>query len=205
MLLSQKFRSFTRKTCRLNDWVAAPYVRRDFKLSALPERAELTVCALGFYELYVNGKRITKGHLSPYIVNSDQVLPYDTYDVSALLCEGDNVLAFILGNGMQNGFGGFIWDFDKTPFLSAPKLAFALELINSDEKTVIEADENLIGHPSPIVFDDLRYGEKYDANKEVANWNLPDCDLSDWTPTMHRSTNRGEAILCDNRPIVKTG
>ena len=205
MLLSQKFRSFTRKTCRLNDWVAAPYVRRDFKLSTLPERAELTVCALGFYELYVNGKKITKGHLSPYIVNSDQVLPYDTYDVSALLCEGDNVLAFILGNGMQNGFGGFIWDFDKTSFLSAPKLAFALELINGDEKTVIEADENLVGHPSPIVFDDLRYGEKYDANKEVANWNLPNCDLSTWTPTMHRSTNRGEPILCNNRPIVKTG
>lgn len=205
MLLSQKFRSFTRKTCRLNDWVAAPYVRRDFILEKLPQKAELTVCALGFYELYVNGKKITKGHLSPYIANPDQVLPYDTYDVSALLCEGDNVLAFILGNGMQNGFGGFIWDFDKTPFLSAPKLAFALELINGDEKTVIEADENLIGHPSPIVFDDLRYGEKYDANKEVANWNLPDCDLSSWTPTMHRSTNRGEPILCNNRPIVKTG
>ena len=205
MLFSSKFRSFTRKTCRINDWVAAPYVRRDFKLDKLPQKAELTVCALGFYELFVNGKKITKGHLSPYIVNPDQVLPYDTYDVSALLCRGDNVLAFILGNGMQNGFGGFIWDFDKTSFLSAPKLAFALEVINGDEKTVIEADENLIGHPSPIVFDDLRYGEKYDANKEVANWNLPNCDLSDWTPTIHRSTNRGEAILCDAHPIVATG
>ncbi len=205
MLFSQKFRSFSRKTCTLNDWVAAPYMRRDFSLSALPERAELTVCALGFYELFVNGKKITKGHLSPYIVNPDQVLPYDTYDVSPLLCKGENVIAFILGNGMQNGFGGFIWAFDKTPFLSAPKLAFALELINGDEKTVIEADENLICHPSPIVFDDLRYGEKYDANKEVANWNLPSCDLSNWTPSIHRSTNRGEAILCDNRPIVATG
>ena len=205
MLFSQKFRSFSRKTCTLNEWVAAPYMRRDFKLSKMPQKAELTVCALGFYELFVNGKKITKGHLSPYIVNPDQVLPYDTYDVSSLLNVGDNVVAFILGNGMQNGFGGFIWDFDKTSFLSAPKLAFALELITGDEKTVIEADESLICHPSPIVFDDLRYGEKYDANKEVANWNLPGCDLTDWTPSIHRSTNRGEAILCDNRPIVPTG
>ena len=205
MLFSQKFRSFSRKTCTLNEWVAAPYMRRDFKLSKMPQKAELTVCALGFYELFVNGKKITKGHLSPYIVNPDQVLPYDTYDVSSLLNVGDNVVAFILGNGMQNGFGGFIWDFDKTSFLSAPKLAFALELITGDEKTVIEADESLICHPSPIVFDDLRYGEKYDANKEVANWNLPGCDLTDWTPSIHRSTNRGEAILCDNRPIVPAG
>ncbi len=204
MLLSQKFRSFGRKTCRINDWVSAPYLRRDFVVDALPQRAELTVCALGFYELFVNGKKITKGHLSPYIVNPDQVLPYDTYNVTDLLVKGENVLGFILGNGMQNGFGGFIWDFDKTSFLSAPKLAFALEMTTGDQKTVIEADENLIGHPSPIVFDDLRYGEKYDANQEIVNWNLPDCDLSAWTPTIHRSTNRGEAMLCDARPIVAT-
>ena len=69
MLFSQKFISFSRKTCTLNDWVAAPYMRRDFVITELPQKAELTVCALGFYEVYVNGKRITKGHLSPYIVN----------------------------------------------------------------------------------------------------------------------------------------
>ena len=205
MIFSDEFRSFSRKTCRLNDWVAAPYMRRDFTLSEIPEKAELTVCALGFYELYVNGKKITKGHLSPYIVNPDQVLPYDTYDVTDLLCRGENVLGFLLGNGMQNAFGGFVWDFDKTSFLSAPKLAFALEINTRGEKTVIEADENVICHPSPIVFDDLRYGEKYDANKEVKDWNLAGCDLSDWTPSIHRSRNQGDAILCDNRPIVVTG
>ena len=205
MLFSQEFRSFSRKTCTLNDWVAAPYMRRDFTIDKLPEKAELTVCALGFYELYVNGKKITKGHLSPYIVNPDQVLPYDTYEISALLNKGENVLGFILGNGMQNGFGGFIWDFDKTSFLSAPKLAFALELTTGSEKAVIEADENVICHPSPIVFDDLRYGEKYDANLEVPSWNLPNCDLSAWTPSIHRSCNRGEKVLCNNRPIVATG
>ena len=205
MLFSQKFISFSRKTCTLNDWVAAPYMRRDFHLSKLPEKAELTVCALGFYELYVNGKRITKGHLSPYIVNPNQVLPYDTYDVSALLQKGENVVAFLLGNGMQNAFGGFIWNFDKASYLSAPKLAFALELIDGSEKTVIEADEEVLCHPSPVVFDDLRYGEKYDANKEVKDWNLVGCDLSEWTHPIHRSTNSGTPILCDNRPIVATG
>ena len=205
MLFSNEFRSFSRKTCTLNDWVAAPYMRRDFVLEALPQKAELTVCALGFYELYVNGKNITKGHLSPYIVNPDQVLPYDTYDVTDLLVKGQNVLGFLLGNGMQNCFGGFIWNFDKTPFLSAPKLAFALEVTTCGEKNVIEADENVICHPSPVVFDDLRYGEKYDAGKEVKDWNLAGCDLSDWTPSIHRSRNRGDAILCDARPIVATG
>ena len=51
MFFSQKFISFSRKTCTLNDWVAAPYMRRDFVITQLPQKAELTVCALGFYEL----------------------------------------------------------------------------------------------------------------------------------------------------------
>ena len=205
MVFSQKFISFSTTPCGPHEWVAAPYMRREITLSALPEAAELTVCALGFYELFVNGKRITKGHLSPYIVNSDQVLPYDTYDIAPLLRVGENVFAFILGNGMQNAFGGFIWDFDKAPFRSAPKLAFALEMMIRGEKTLIEADENVLCHPSPIVFDDLRYGEKYDANKEIAGWNETSCDLFDWTPAVSVAGNRGEAILCCNHPIVATG
>lgn len=205
MLFSQEFRSAYRKLCCPNDWAAAPYMRRDFYLSSLPESAELTVCGLGFYEVFVNGKNITKGHLSPYIVNSNQVLPYDTYDISSLLCKGENVVAFLLGNGMQNAFGGFIWDFDKADFRSAPKLAFALEMTTGGEKTLIEADEKVLCHPSPIIFDDLRYGEKYDANQEIENWNTVGCDLSDWTPSIHRSLNRGEPILCCNFPIVATG
>ena len=72
MLFSQKFISFSKTPCGPHDWVAAPYMRRDFHLSALPQKAELTICALGFYELFVNGKKITKGHLSPFIVNSDR-------------------------------------------------------------------------------------------------------------------------------------
>ena len=205
MLFSQKFISFSTTPCGPFDWVAAPYMRRAINLTALPESAELTVCALGFYEVYVNGKHITKGHLSPFIVNSNQVLPYDTYDVTPLLRKGENVIAFILGNGMQNAFGGYIWDFDKAPFRSAPKLAFALELMTCGEKTVIEADEGVLCHPSPIIFDDLRYGEKYDANREIVGWNEIGCDLSKWTPAVLVAGNCGEPMLCCNRPIVATG
>ena len=29
------------------------------------------------------------------------------------------LLGFLLGNGMQNGFGGYVWDFEKAPWRSA--------------------------------------------------------------------------------------
>ena len=205
MIFSTKFVSATREKATTAQTVAAPYLRRDIIFDKVPEKAEITVCGLGFYELYVNGKRITKGKLSPYVVNPDQVLPYDTYDVTSLFVYGENTIAFILGNGMQNAFDGFMWDFQKARWNSAPKLAFALELVTDGERQVIEADENMLCHPSPIYFDGFRLGEKYDARREIPNWNLPGCDLSDWTPAIPVQTDRGEPMLACNKPIVATG
>ena len=205
MLFSKKFVSATLEKATTKKNVAAPYMRRDIVLDEIPDSAEITVCGLGFYELFVNGKKLTKGLLSPYIVNPDQVLPYDTYNVTDLLVYGENTFAFILGNGMQNAFGGFIWEFQKARFNSAPKLAFAIEMTTGDKKCVIEADENILCHPSPIYFDDLRMGEKYDARRCLPHWNISGCDLSDWTPAIPVQTDCGEAMLACNKPIVATG
>ncbi|MBQ8407775.1 MAG: family 78 glycoside hydrolase catalytic domain [Clostridia bacterium] len=205
MIFSTRFVSATHEKSTTKKNVAAPYLRRTVIFDKVPEKTEITVCGLGFYELYVNGKRITKGHMSPYIVNPDQVLPYDSYDITDMMVYGENVFAFILGNGMQNAFGGFIWDFQKARFNSAPKLAFALEMTADGKKSVIEADESLLCHPSPFYFDDLRMGEKYDARREIPNWNMPGCDLSDWTPAIPVQTDCGEPMLSCNKPIVATG
>ncbi len=82
-------------------------MHRDFVLENAPEAAALTVSALGFYELYVNGKRLTKGLLSPYISNPDELICYDTYDITEHLARGENTVVFLLGNGMRNCFVGY--------------------------------------------------------------------------------------------------
>ena len=204
MLFSTKFISATLEKTTVKKNVPAPYLRKDFILEQIPEKAEITVCGLGFYEIFVNGKRITKGALSPYIVNPDQVLYYDSYDITEYLIYGENVIAFMLGNGMQNGFDGFIWNFQKARFNSAPKLAFALELTVSGSTNIIEADESVLCHPSPIYSDGLRIGEKYDARNVVPAWNLPGCDLSDWTNAISVQTDAGKPMLRDCKPIIKT-
>lgn len=40
------------------------------------------VAACGFYELFFNGERITRGLLSPYISNPDHYVYYDEYTVT---------------------------------------------------------------------------------------------------------------------------
>ena len=61
--------------------VPAPYLRRAFQIEH-EAKANVIITALGFYELYLNGERITKGRLAPYISNPDDLVYYDTYEVT---------------------------------------------------------------------------------------------------------------------------
>ena len=185
--------------------IPAPYFRKEFDVDFVPETAEISICGLGFYVLYINGVNVTKGLLAPYISNTDQYCYYDTYDIKEHLKQGKNVIGVILGNGMINAFGGDVWDFDKAENRGAPMLA--LEFLASGEKEEIKivADESFKVHASPITFDDLRMGEYYDAALEIDGWNLPGFDDSDWDNAFVADTPRGKLKKCEAEPIVKTG
>ena len=200
--LSNSFICATTEMAEITKPVSAPYLRRSFSLPENPEEAVLTVSALGFYELWVNGVRLTKGLLSPYITNPDDVLDYDFYDIAPYLQTGENVLAFQLGNGMQNAMCGYVWDFDKASFRSSPLLSVFCGMTFSDGRTdSFEADERFCCAPSPVLWDDLRGGEVYDARQEIDGWNLPGFDDSSWTPAVKATAPKGEKTLCRGKPI----
>lgn len=204
-MLSTRFYSATRDFSTLTHHVPAPYMRRAFTPDAAVSQATLSVCGLGFYRVYLNGREFTKGRLAPYISNPDHYLYYDSYDVTSMLAEGENVLGFLLGNGFQNSLGGFIWSFDKAPWRSAPKVAFALEITYADgRRACIQADEHLLCHPSPILLDDERMGEWYDARAEIADWCAPSLDTTGWTAAIPAELPRGERRVVDCDPIVVT-
>ena len=177
--------------------VPAPLLRRSFELQSVPKEAKITINALGFYELWLNGKKITRGLLSPTISNPDKLVYYDVYDVAAHLQEGENVIGLCLGNGFQNNPYGNIWKFDEASFRSAPKVALVLEMPNM----TIDTSEGFVCFPSPIIFDDYRAGEYYDANKEVGDWLEPNFDASNWTPAIKAKTPSGEPRLNKVLPI----
>ena len=205
MKLSRKFISATREMSTLEKRIPAPYLRKTFTVNTDLAKAEISVCGLGFYRFWLNGKDLTRGLLSPYISAADDILDYDVYDLSEEMLSGENVLGFQLGNGMQNGFGGYVWDFEKASWRSAPKLAVCLRLTAKDGAvTEIEADESFLCAPSPTVSDELRLGEWYDARLEIPGWNLPGFDDKGWTPAIVAETPRGESVVCQAHPIVCT-
>lgn len=176
--------------------IPAPLFRRRFTLSRR-QSAEVTVCGLGFYELYINGEKITKGRLAPYISNPDDVVYYDKYDLTDYIRSGENVIGVCLGNGLLNTPGGKTWDFDKAAFRSVPKLAIHF----SSDEVRFEADEKFKVFPSPITFDDYRCGEFYDARREIDGWSLPGFNDSDWKAPLKAEAPKGIRRYCTAEPI----
>ena len=153
MRFENVFKAATREYSDFERDVPAPYIRGSFTLKLRPKQAEIAVTALGFYDLYINGARVTKGILAPYIGNPDQVVVYDRYEISAHLRAGENVVGLILGNGFTNNYGGLPWDIDKASFRAAPKTAFCVE---ADGKEVFSSAKTLKTAPSPVMNDDYR-------------------------------------------------
>ncbi len=181
--------------------VPAPYIRKSFVCDCDAE-GKLKIAVCGFYKLYINGSEVTKGFFAPYISNTDDYVYFDEYTVS--LEKGENVIGVILGNGFQNNPGGYIWDFDKAPFRSAPKMALILEYSNNLGKTVtIVSDESFKTHNSPILADDYRFGETYDANFEIIGWNKKCFDDNSWHNALLVDMPKGELNHCEAEPILK--
>ena len=191
----------TEEYCDIDRHVAAPLLRKTFELDFVPETAEVSICGLGFYRLFVNGKEITKGHMAPYISNPDHICYYDNYDVSELLVQGKNVFGVILGNGFMNPFGGGVWDFEKADFRGTPRLALEFSAKAGEKELCFHADDSFKTCPSALLFDDVRLGEIYDAREEKEGWALPDFDDSDWAAAMVAETPRGDMCLCGAEPI----
>ena len=203
MEFPNSFISASKEMCCLAKHVPAPMLRKSFVLNSSYERAEIVIAGLGFYDLYFNGKRITKGHMAPYISNPDDIICYDRYDVTALLRRGENVIGVLLGNGMQNAFGAHAWGFDTGLFCSAPKLSLRFSAQKEEDIFAFAADESFKTADSPILFDEYRLGEFYDASKEQSGWcDVGFCDDS-WTPAFKTESPRGEKMLCEAEPICE--
>ena len=88
MIFSDKFVGANTDLCDYDNHVPAPYLRKTFILDFVPEEAEIVLTGIGFYELYINGNRVTKGEMAPYISNPDDICYYDCFELADYLKKG---------------------------------------------------------------------------------------------------------------------
>lgn len=188
--------SATKEYCTVDKNINAPLFKKIFS-ACDGLNYTVSIVVVGLYRLFLNGKDITKGFLSPYISNPNHIVVRDDYDVTHLIKKGKNVLCVLLGNGFVN-MNTKSWNFDNSPFRSAPK--FELNVFCG--RNIIETtNENFLFYPSPIIFDDLRAGEHYDARLEQ-NHILTSFNLKGFMKPIPVDPPSGEIITLDITPIT---
>lgn len=173
---------------------AAPDFRREFVLDDFIQ-AEITICGLGFFELYINGRRVGSDLLVPVWSNyekrenrrllyplQDQFSRYRTYflryGVTEYLRRGPNAMGIRLGNGWYHQTRRLVeGDLDY----GRPKLSLELVVTHPDgSKERIDCSEGFTVCASEILENNIFYGERHDLNKLHPGWTEPGFDSSGW-------------------------
>lgn len=167
------------------EYEPAPLFRKTFTANKEIIEARVYIAAAGYYELFINGKRVGENYLDPGFTHFDKRLLYVTHDVTPLLKKGDNVLATVLGNGWYNEQTVAVWNFHEASWRGRPAMLCELQLIYADgTHDVIVTDESWQTATGPYTYNNLYSGDKYDANLEEAGWITLNFDDSKWQPAM---------------------
>ncbi len=177
-------------------------LRHEVELTKKIKSARAYVTGLGYYELFINGKRVGDHVLAPAKTPYHKYILYDTYNVTELLKQGKNALGFQLGNGWYNPYKKWWNDYRMQWFGYKKAIAQILVTYNDGSTQWILTNKNWRWAPGPIIYDCVYDGEVYDANLDHAGWTNVGYDDSDWKPVTVFEKPKAE-LVSETMPAIK--
>ncbi len=183
----------------------APMVRKSFIIKKEIASARAYVTGLGFFELYLNGKKVSEDVLVPnltaygkrpglennYISIPDNFREYRvmylSYDIKDLLIKGENAIGAIIGNGFYNAPINWTQSYGTPRFLGQIYITYT-----DGSEDIIISDQSWKASKSPVVMDLVYGGEHYDARLEQPGWCSPGFDDSKWEKVAIRKAPEGK-------------
>ena len=141
-------------------------LRKSIVIDGEIESAYACSTALGLYRLFINGKKAGTDEMTPGWTSYHKHLCYQTYDVTELLKEGENVLEAMLGAGWYKGKMGFLLLRNNY----GTRTAFLMQLTvryKDGREEIFLTDGSWQGRPGPVTFSEIYDGECYDARLET--------------------------------------
>ncbi|MBJ7537429.1 alpha-L-rhamnosidase [Marinomonas transparens] len=161
----------------------ADYLRRNFDLDETPVRAFIYVTALGLYELYINGSRVSDEVMAPGWTDYHLRVEYQSYDVNPLLNTSQNTIGVVLGEGWYSGRIGHNQRRAGNHYGGRPGFMCQLHLEFSDGRIeLLISDDQWQTKQGPICYSDFLVGEMYDARLEMFGWSEPQFEPHNWQP-----------------------
>ncbi len=182
--------------------LSARYFRKPFHSNHPLKKAVLHIAGLGWYELFINGKRIGNQVLAPAPTDYRKFVLYNTYDVTENIRAGDNAVAAVLGNGrfftMRQHYKP-----QKINTFGFPKMLMQLELeyANGIKETIVTDENWKVTADGPIRTNNEYDGEEYDANKELTGWNTTGFYDAGWMRAQLVDAPDGRLVAQMNEPI----
>ncbi len=166
--------------CAPRQGCATPVFRREFWVDRPLASAQISLCGLGQFALFLGNTPLNHGVLEPGWTRYTKRCLYSTYDLTAYLDQGENILSVLIGNGMYHVSGERYVKF--TGSFGPPTLIAVIELSYADgSREVLVTDKDWYYAPSPITHSCIYGGEDYDAR--ISAWRAPMAAQPDaWQP-----------------------
>jgi alpha-L-rhamnosidase len=178
-----------------------PYLRTTFAVDGSVSSARAYITSFGFYELFLNGQRVGDAFFTPGYTSYHRRLQYQTYDITALLREGENAIGVILGDGWYRGKLGAFGQ--RNTYGERLTLLVQLRLCYADgHDQLVLSDEDWQATTGPLLSSDVQAGEVYDARLEMPGWNEPGFDASGWQKVVAVSYSKGH-LAATTGPLVR--
>jgi alpha-L-rhamnosidase len=151
-----------------------PLFKKVFSADKKISSARLYVSGLGYYEAYLNGKKIGDHVLDPGWTSHQKQVLYSVYDITSMIAIGNNVAGLMLGNGWWNPlpfklFGRF--DIHEHQQTDRPCVKAEIHIRYADgSEEIVSTDESWKTAPGPVMRNNVYLGEHYDARKERPEW-----------------------------------
>ncbi|MBK1826585.1 family 78 glycoside hydrolase catalytic domain [Haloferula rosea] len=159
------------------DAFPSPLLRKEVALDKEVRSARAYVSGVGYFELYINGSKVGENLLDPGQTNYNKHTLYVTHDITKHLTSGTNALGIWLGNG----FYGQNLAFNPAFKYGKPSVRAKFVIDYQDGSRVeFATTTDWKTAQSPIIFDNIYWGETYDARIEIPDWSKPGFDDSKW-------------------------
>jgi alpha-L-rhamnosidase len=190
--------------------ISSPWLKTLFNTKKEVTGATLQCCGLGYFEAYINNNKVSDDVLVPaqtdyenreltnmlYPMNYKSTMHrvfYMQYDVTQMIAAGDNIFGLWLGNGfyrqeMRAVEGNVSYDMPKTI------ACLTIEYKDGTSKNIMTNDKDWYYHSSPIVFNNIFFGEKYDATLEIDDWCGTEGDFVGWEKAREASPVGGKLV-----------
>lgn len=172
----------------------ADYFRKTLVVEKPIKRARLYITACGLYVAYVDDTRVGMQKLTPGTTEYGKRLQYQTYDVTALLTQGNHSLVAAVGDGWFRGNIGARNMTNRFGDTTALLLQLKIEYEDGSHQLLCTGEDWQWTNQGPIRENDLKNGERFDARRrlEDAQWRSP------------RTVSYPTRLVCsDNVPVLE--